>query len=105
LATTPTAADRHRPRLWVDRSFAARGAGTVVTGTLTGGSIAVDDELVLLPAGHPVRVRALQSHKTTLTRATPGRRLAVNLVGVSHGAVKRGDALVRSGQWEPSATL
>ncbi|MDP9071935.1 MAG: GTP-binding protein, partial [Actinomycetota bacterium] len=48
LSVTPTATDRGRPRLWVDRSFAAKGSGTVVTGTLAGGSIAVDDELVLV---------------------------------------------------------
>jgi selenocysteine-specific elongation factor len=30
------------PRLWIDRSFAAKGSGTVVTGTLTGGSLSVD---------------------------------------------------------------
>src|SRR6184192_2959822 len=41
LARTPTAIDRARPRLWVDRSFAARGSGTVVTGTLAGGTMAV----------------------------------------------------------------
>jgi selenocysteine-specific elongation factor len=45
LAITPTAADRGRPRLWVDRVFAAKGSGTVVTGTLTGGTISVGDEL------------------------------------------------------------
>ena len=44
LAATPTSPDRDRPRLWVDRSFAAKGSGTVVTGTLTGGTFAVDDE-------------------------------------------------------------
>src|SRR3979409_1531926 len=47
LADTPTAADHERPRLWVDRSFAASGAGTVVTGTLTGGPIATGDELIV----------------------------------------------------------
>src|SRR5438552_11593583 len=53
LAATPLAADVGRPRLWVDRSFAARGSGTVVTGTLAMGSIAVDDELALIGVGHP----------------------------------------------------
>src|SRR6187397_2333688 len=57
LAVTPTAADRGRPRLWVDRVFAAKGSGTVVTGTLTGGSITTEDELVVLPQGKAVRVR------------------------------------------------
>jgi selenocysteine-specific elongation factor len=99
LSATPTAADRARPRLWVDRSFAARGSGTVVTGTLTGGGLAVDDELVLLPAGRPVRVRALQSHQESLSAVGPGRRVAVNVVGVAHDDADRGDVLVRPGQW------
>lgn len=99
LSATPPAADRGRPRLWVDRSFAARGSGTVVTGTLTGGGLAVDDELALLPRARPARVRALQSHQESLPAVGPGRRVAVNLVGVGHDAVERGDALVRPGQW------
>ncbi len=105
LACTPTAIDSGRPRLWVDRSFAAKGSGTVVTGTLAGGSLSVDDELALLPSGRRVRVRGLQSHKEKVERAGPGRRLAVNLTGVRHDEVARGDALVRPHQWAPSRTL
>jgi selenocysteine-specific elongation factor len=110
LARTPTAEDRRRPRLWVDRSFAAKGSGTVVTGTLAGGSVAVEDELLLVSTAtstplRKVRVRALQSHKSALQVAGPGRRLAVNLTGVHHEQVVRGDALVQPGQWEPSRTV
>jgi selenocysteine-specific elongation factor len=99
LTGTPTAPDRGRPRLWVDRSFPARGAGTIVTGTLTDGRLAVDDDLVLLPSERPVRVRGLQSHHRPVDAAEPGRRLAVNLVGVGHDQVQRGDALVAPGDW------
>ncbi|MGQ0519956.1 MAG: selenocysteine-specific translation elongation factor [Actinomycetota bacterium] len=105
LASTPTATDRGRPRLWVDRSFAARGSGTVVTGTLAGGPLGVEDELVLLPGGRRARVRALQSHKANLTSAGPGRRLAVNLAGVHHEQVERGHALVRGDQWAPTRVI
>jgi selenocysteine-specific elongation factor len=104
----PAAADRARPRLWVDRSFAAKGSGTVVTGTLTGGAVAVDDELEVVRVAGPVRrarVRGLQSHASALAVADPGRRLAVNLTGVAHREVARGDALVRPGQWAPSRML
>ncbi len=75
VASTPTATDDGRPRLWVDRAFAAKGSGTVVTGTLTGGSMARDDELVLLPQGVTVRVRALQSHHHS--RASAPSRVTV----------------------------
>ncbi len=96
---TPAAADHHRPRLWVDRAFAARGAGTVATGTLTGGQIRVDDELELRPRGAAVRVRALQSHNQPRTKIGPGNRVAVNLSGVNHQEVARGDVLIKAGQW------
>ncbi len=97
--TTPTAIDRKRPRLWIDRVFAAKGAGTVVTGTLTGGMIRVDDELEVAPAQRPVRVRALQSLHADRTKVGPGNRVAANLSGVSHDELKRGDVLIRADQW------
>lgn len=105
LATTPAATDRDRPRLWVDRAFAAKGSGTVVTGTLAGGSLAVDDELLLLPGERKVRVRALQSLQRQQRQVGPGSRVAVNLGGVAHDEVTRGHALVRSGQWRPTRTF
>ena len=105
LDATPAAVDRDRPRLWVDRSFAAKGSGTVVTGTLTGGAFAVDDELVVLPAARQVRVRALQSLHESHQRVGPGHRLAVNLTGVHHDDIVRGDALVRPHQWHSTAML
>ena len=105
LAATPFATDRDRPRLWVDRVFAAKGSGTVVTGTLTGGAIAVDDELDVLPTQLRGRVRALQSLKRAHDRIGPGHRVAVNLSGVSHDRLARGDALVRGGQWRPTRTV
>ncbi|MEZ5142580.1 MAG: selenocysteine-specific translation elongation factor [Acidimicrobiales bacterium] len=105
LDDTPRATDLHRPRLWVDRSFAPKGAGTVVTGTLTGGRLAVDDELVVVPGERPVRVRALQTHEHGEAEVGPGHRVAVNLSGISHHDVGRGDALVRAGQWHAVAVL
>ena len=107
LTDTPTSADHDRPRLWVDRSFAASGAGTVVTGTLTGGSIATGDELVVANDGgdREVRVRSLQSLGQSRDALGPGNRTAVNLVGVHHHEVARGDALVRPGQWHRTRTI
>jgi selenocysteine-specific elongation factor len=103
LARTPLAVDRGRPRLWVDRSFAAKGAGTVVTGTLTGGALAVGDELTV--AGRRVRVRGLQSHAESLGDVVPGRRVAVNLTGIGHDDVHRGHALVRADQWHDTRVV
>lgn len=105
LATLPQEDQSHagdRPRLWVDRSFTIRGSGAVVTGTLTGGAVGVDDPLDVLPVGRKVRVRAIQSHGRNLQRAEPGRRTALNLAGVSHTDIARGHALVRASQWAPT---
>ena len=105
LARTPTSADRGRPRHWVDRVFAAKGAGTVVTGTLAGGALAVDDEVIVVPAGTSARVRALQTHQQERADVGPGHRVAVNLSGVAHDRIARGDAIVRPGQWAGATTV
>ena len=97
VAAAPIAPDRHRTRLWVDRCFTAKGAGAVVTGTLTLGSLAVDDEVVLEPGGIRGRVRAIEANHESLDRVPPGTRVAVNLAGVDHHAVARGHALVHPG--------
>ncbi len=97
---TPSSADRGRPRLWVDRVFAAKGSGTVVTGTLTGGALQVDDQLHA--AGHAVRVRGIQSHGERHDRIGPGNRVALNLAGVDHTQLQRGDAVVVPAQWRPT---
>lgn len=99
IADAPGAADRGTPRLWVDRAFSAKGSGTVVTGTLTGGRVRTGDEMLMLPQRTKVRVRALQSLHAERTKVGPGNRTAINLSGIDHDAVKRGDVLVREGEW------
>ena len=99
VAATPTAVDHGRPRLWIDRTFSARGAGTVVTGTLSGGVLRVDDELAIHPTGRAVRVRSLENHHAGHRELPPGSRCAVNLVGAAHDEIARGNVLVRTDQW------
>jgi selenocysteine-specific elongation factor len=104
LDRLPDPPDRGRPRLPVDRVFTMRGSGTVVTGTLSGGSLRAAGEVELLPAGRRARVRGLQGHGRPLAEATPARRLAVNLAGVTTDQVVRGDVLVLPGQWAATGT-
>jgi selenocysteine-specific elongation factor len=99
LADAGAPADHGRPRLWVDRVFAPRGAGTVVTGTLTGGAVAVDDTLHVVPLDQAVRVRGIESAHRSLERVEPGARVALNLGGVDHHQLGRGHALVREDEW------
>ena len=96
---TPASPDRGRPRLWIDRVFAARGSGTVVTGTLTDGAVEVDQHVVVEPAGQRARVRAIQTLGVPVDRIGPGNRVALNLAGVDRHELTRGDVVVTLGRW------
>ena len=86
-------------RLPIDRAFAMKGFGSVVTGTLISGSVAPGDEVELLPRGERLRVRGVQSGGKSVERATPGQRTAVNLAGIEHSALKRGMVLAAPGKF------
>ncbi|MBF8267942.1 MAG: selenocysteine-specific translation elongation factor [Dehalococcoidia bacterium] len=105
LETTETRRDSGRPRLSIDRSFTMPGFGTVVTGTLIDGSLSVGQEVEVLPSGKVSRIRGLQSHRTKVETASPGRRLAVNLSGVSHDEIQRGEVLTIPGWLKPTIAL
>jgi selenocysteine-specific elongation factor len=85
--------DVGRPRLWVDRAFHITGAGLVVTGTLTGGTVGEGDELYMWPEAVPVRVRGVQRHDQPVREVGPGTRTALNLTGVDRSDVTRGAML------------
>ncbi|WP_328473815.1 selenocysteine-specific translation elongation factor [Actinoplanes sp. NBC_00393] len=86
-------------RLWIDRSFTIKGAGTVVTGTLGAGSVSSGDELELTGLSRPVRVRGLQSLGEPVDHADAVARVAVNLRGVDKDRVARGAALLAPGRF------
>jgi selenocysteine-specific elongation factor len=88
-------------RLWIDRAFTVSGAGTVVTGTLAAGTIAVGDELLLGAAR--VKVRGLQALGEPHDRVTAVARVAVNLRGTARAGVGRGDVLLTPGRWHATA--
>jgi len=86
-------------RLWIDRAFTIRGAGTVVTGTLPAGTMAIGDTLQLTPDGRDVVVRRLQSLQQDADQVVAVARTAANLRGVTREDVRRGMALVTPGAW------
>jgi selenocysteine-specific elongation factor len=86
-------------RLPIDRAFAMKGFGTVVTGTLISGSIGPGDEVELFPGGKRLRVRGVHSGGKSIERAIAGQRTAVNLAGIDHGDVKRGMTLAAPGHF------
>lgn len=84
-------------RLPIDRSFVRPGFGTVVTGTLVGGTVNEGDKLELLPLGLEVRVRGLQVHGEKVLKAEAGQRVAINLAGIERSDVQRGHVLCAPG--------
>jgi selenocysteine-specific elongation factor len=105
LTDLPPRSDLGRPRLPIDRLFSMPGFGTVVTGTLTDGCLAVGDEVVLLPSGEKARVRGLQTHRKKEETAVPGSRTAVNLSGLDLEQVTRGEVVTHPGQYQPTQRL
>ncbi|MBG0771432.1 MAG: selenocysteine-specific translation elongation factor, partial [Anaerolineaceae bacterium] len=105
LAAHPHRPDLGRPRLPVDRVFTLPGFGTIVTGTLTDGHLAVGDAVEILPTGIEGRIRGLQTHKQTEEKAQPGSRTAVNISGVSVDQIRRGDVVVHPGTYQPTKMI
>jgi selenocysteine-specific elongation factor len=92
-------------RLAIDRSFIVQGHGTVVTGSVTSGSLRVGDEVEWLPRGERVRVRSLQNHDRPVEEIHRGQRAAINLAGVHHEDVIRGQELATPGYLVPSRVM
>ena len=99
-AAQPLRGGEGAPRLPIDRVFSMRGFGTVVTGTLTSGTLRVDDDLVLMPGGRRVKVRGVQVHGTQQPSVAAGHRVAVNLGGAEVADVSRGQTLTRDGAFD-----
>jgi selenocysteine-specific elongation factor len=92
-------------RLPIDRSFAMKGFGTVVTGTLVSGAANLEDEVELYPARQRVRIRGLHSGGKAIERAVAGQRTAVNLAGIDHTEIQRGMVLAARGVFEPTQRI
>ena len=84
-------------RMAIDRSFTVQGHGTVVTGTVASGTVTVGDELEWQPAGRAVRVRGLHRHDLSVDQIGPGSRAAINLAGIHHSEIQRGQELAAPG--------
>ena len=102
--------DTGKPRLAIDRIFSPKGTGTVVTGTLSGGSLSVGDTLTLQPTDLNTKVRYIQNHNQALDKALPGMRTALNLPDLPIAApgksgAQRGDTLCAPNSGKTTRTL
>lgn len=106
LATRIPKQDVHGfARLPIDRSFALKGFGTVVTGTLRNGTLRPGDVVLLQPGRREMRIRTLQVHGQQVKVAVAGQRTAVNLAGVTHADIERGAVLTNGAELEPTKVL
>jgi selenocysteine-specific elongation factor len=105
LATSAPRRDVGRPRLPVDRVFTIAGFGTVVTGTLSEGTLSTGQEVEVQPSGLKARIRGLQTHKQKIEVAVPGSRAAINLTGVSTDNIHRGDVVTTPGWLRPTTLV
>ena len=106
LADTPSARDIGKPRLPVDRVFTLRGIGTVVTGTLTGGTLRVGQSVTIQPSGKVARIRNIQSHNRDVEFGVPSTRTALNLPDLgATDDVHRGDVITLAELGGPSELL
>jgi selenocysteine-specific elongation factor len=92
-------------RLPIDRSFAVKGFGTVVTGTLISGKVVTGDEVELLPERKLLRVRGLQTGGKAVEQAEAGQRTALNLSGIEHTGIQRGMVLAARGRFVKTRRL
>jgi len=102
LKKLPQRVNYHHPRLPIDRIFSVSGFGTVVTGTLSGGTLSIGDNIEIQPSHKVGRIRGLQSYKQVVETASPGSRVAVNIAGISKDQLKRGDVITYPGQIHPT---
>jgi selenocysteine-specific elongation factor len=104
-ATVPEKDASQYFRLPIDRAFAMRGFGTVVTGTLVSGAVGVDQEVELHPARKRVRVRGIQVHGASVQQATAGQRTALNIAGLDASEVARGMVLAEAGRFHATTNI
>ncbi|HOO70206.1 MAG TPA: selenocysteine-specific translation elongation factor [Spirochaetota bacterium] len=87
--------DSSKPYLYVDRAFAAKGHGTVVTGTLKNGIFKEDDTVTVLPKKSKARIKKIESHYHELQEGNPSQRTALNLPGITLDEIFRGSVIVK----------
>lgn len=97
--------DIGKPRLFIDRVFNIKGSGTVVTGTLMGGTLHRGMVVTIFPSCKKTRIRNLQTYKEATEKAFPGSRVALNLVGMEKNELHRGDIVFGNKQIKASKNI
>src|SRR5262249_27957123 len=104
-ARLPQPDPRGGVRLWLDRVFAIKGSGTVVTGTLQAGTVRAGDEVTAPPSTRTLRVRGVQSLGSPAPQVSGVARVALNVRGASTRELRRGMALIQAGRWTVASVI
>ncbi len=104
-ANLPPRSERGVFRMYVDRVFSIRGAGTVVAGTVLGGSLKAGERAEIQPKGLEVRIKRIQVHNAEVPLVSTGERAAINLQGVETAQIERGDLLAQPGYFRSTYML
>ncbi|MBP7734598.1 MAG: selenocysteine-specific translation elongation factor [Spirochaetes bacterium] len=94
-----------KPFMYIDRVFASKGYGTVVTGTLRNGMLHSDDLVHIQPGAMEARIKRIESHHSTIAEGSPSQRTALNLSGIPADSLKRGQILYRAGFFTESGEI
>ena len=106
VAATEIAKRESAPfRMAIDRAFSIEGHGTVVTGSVSSGTLNIGDPVEVQPGDLSVRVRGIQNHDSGSDEVHRGQRAAINLAGVRLGEIGRGHELAAEGHLFPSKLL
>ena len=89
-------------RMPIDRVFTMKGFGTVVTGTLLSGRLALGETVEILASGHRAKIRGIQVHNEPVKQVAAGCRTAVNLQGIEKASIQRGEILSEQERFAPS---
>jgi len=102
IKTVQPKLNTNKPRLPIDRSFSLTGFGTIATGTLLDGELSVGQEIIIFPEKYSGRIRGIKTHQNSINSAQPGTRVGINISGISHQQIKRGQIIALPGYLKPS---
>lgn len=92
-------------RLPVDRAFSVSGFGTVITGTIISGRVAVGDTVEVYPSKVVTKVRGIHIHDKPEEFGEAGQRCAINLANIKLSEIGRGDVVSKINIMEPSLSI
>lgn len=84
-------------RFYVDRVFSVKGSGTVVTGTVLGKKIELEEKVFIPHLQKETKIKNIQVHNQNAIEANISSRAALNLSSVDIKSLQRGDIITKKG--------